>query len=87
MKLREAHYISTEYREATQTTRKRFRLTVTFDYIVGEKSMNFASPASRHPDFGRELPRFVSEVWRMFTPNESRARTWQKSSMRKTKRH
>jgi hypothetical protein len=32
--------------------------------------MSFASAASRHPDFARELPRFVSEVRRMFTPDE-----------------
>ena len=32
--------------------------------------MNFANAASRHPDFARELPRFVSEVRRMFTPDE-----------------
>ena len=32
--------------------------------------MNFAIAASRHPDFARELPRFVSEVRHMFTPDE-----------------
>ena len=32
--------------------------------------MNFVSAASGYPDFARELPRFVSEVRRMFTPDE-----------------
>jgi DNA-binding SARP family transcriptional activator len=32
--------------------------------------MNYASAASRHPDFARELPRFVSEVRRIFTRDE-----------------
>jgi ribosomal 50S subunit-associated protein YjgA (DUF615 family) len=32
--------------------------------------MSFASAASRHPDFARELPRFVSAVGRMFTADE-----------------
>jgi hypothetical protein len=32
--------------------------------------MNFAVAASRHPDFARELPRFVSKVRHMFTPDE-----------------
>jgi hypothetical protein len=32
--------------------------------------MSFASAASRHPDFARELPRFVSKVRRIFTPDE-----------------
>ena len=32
--------------------------------------MNFAVAASRHPDFARELPRFVSKVRHVFTPDE-----------------
>ena len=32
--------------------------------------MSLASAASRHPEFARELPQFVSEVRRMFTPDE-----------------
>jgi hypothetical protein len=39
------------------------------DYLVDEKLLNFASTASIHPDFARELLRFVSEVRRMFTPD------------------
>src|ERR1019366_123870 len=38
--------------------------------LVSEKLMSFASAAFRHPDFARELPQFVSEVRRMFTPDE-----------------
>lgn len=45
-------------------------LKAAFDYIVGEKLLNFASAASTHPEFARELPRFVSEVRWMFTPDE-----------------
>ena len=41
-----------------------------FDYIVGEKLINFADVASRHRDFAQELPRFISEVRRMFTLEE-----------------
>jgi hypothetical protein len=50
------------------SNKTRFGLTAAFDYLVGEKLMSFARAASRHPDFARELPRFVSEVRRMFTP-------------------
>src|SRR5262245_26595428 len=32
--------------------------------------INFAEAASRHRDFAQELPRFISEVRRMFTPEE-----------------
>ena len=35
--------------------------------------MNFASAASQHPAFARELPRFVSEVRRMFSADEIRS--------------
>jgi hypothetical protein len=67
---RKAHNIWIEQCEAAQTIKARFGLTAAFDYLVGEKLMSFASAASRHPDFARELPRFVSEVRRMFTPDE-----------------
>jgi hypothetical protein len=70
MNLRKAHNIWIEQCEAAQTIKARFGLTAAFDYLVGEKLMSFASAASRHPDFARELPRFVSEVRRMFTPDE-----------------
>ena len=70
MNLRKAHNIWIEQCEAAQTIKARFGLTAAFDYLVGETLMSFASAASRHPDFAPELPRFVSEVRRMFTPDE-----------------
>ncbi len=36
--------------------------------------MNFASVARDHPAFARELPRFVSEVRRLFSADEIRTR-------------
>jgi hypothetical protein len=65
-----AHKIWIEQCEATHTIRARFGLKAAFDYIVGEKLMNFADAASRHRDFAQELPQFISEVRRMFTPAE-----------------
>ena len=50
--------------------RARFGLKAAFDYLVGEKLISFVSAASRHPDFARDLPRFISEVRRMFTLDE-----------------
>ena len=70
MAQRKAHHIWIEQCEAAQTIKARFGLTAAFDYLVGEKLLNFASAASTHPEFARELPRFVSEVRRMFTPDE-----------------
>ncbi len=86
MNVRKAHKIWIEQCDAAQTIKARFGLTAAFDYLVGEKLMSFASAASRHPDFARELPRFVSEVRRMFTPDEiGAAQSWRKSSFRKAK--
>ena len=65
-----AHKIWIEQCEATHTVRARFGLTAAFDYIVGEKLINFVDAAWRHRDFAQELPRFISEVRRMFTPAE-----------------
>ena len=70
MNVRNAHKIWIEQCDAAQTIKARFGLTAAFDYLVGEKLMNFAIAASRHLDFARELPRFVSEVRHMFTPDE-----------------
>ena len=49
-----------------------YGLKAAFDYVVGEKLINFASAATQYPEFARELPRFVSEVRRLFTPQEIR---------------
>jgi hypothetical protein len=43
-----------------------------FNYLVGEKLMTFARTASTRPEFARELPRFVAEVRRLFSPKEIR---------------
>jgi DNA-binding SARP family transcriptional activator len=73
MNARKAHHVWIEQCEAAQTIKARFGLKAAFDYLVGEKLVNFVSAASGHPDFARDLPRFVSEVRRMFTPDEIRA--------------
>jgi len=70
MSTREAHKIWIEQCEATHTIRVRFGLKATFDYIVGEKLINFAEAASHHRAFAQELPRFISEVRKTFTPEE-----------------
>ena len=65
-----AHKIWIEQCEAAHTIRARFGLKAAFDYLVGEKLINFADAASRHCDFAQELPRFISEVRRTFTSEE-----------------
>jgi hypothetical protein len=73
MNARNAHDIWIEQCEAAQSIRARYGLTAAFDYLVGEKLMNFVDAASRDRDFARELPQFVAEVRRLFTADEIRA--------------
>jgi hypothetical protein len=69
---RKHHEIWIEQYEADQVIKARYGLNAAFDYLVGEKLMNFASAASKHPEFAREFPRSISEVRRMFTLEEMR---------------
>jgi hypothetical protein len=64
------HEIWIEQCDAAERIKQRFGLKAAFDYLVGEKLLNFADAAVRHPEFARELPRFVARVRRMFTPQE-----------------
>ena len=66
------HEIWIEQCEAAQDIKLRYGLKAAFDYVVAEKLLNFASAASQHPEFARELPRFVSQVRLMFTRQEIR---------------
>ena len=70
--LQSARDIWTEQCEATRSIRARFGLRAAFDYLVGEKLLNFAEAACRHPEFAKELPGFVSQVRCIFTADEIR---------------
>ena len=72
MGVRKMHEIWIEQCDAAQGIKLRYGLKAAFDYLVAEKLLNFAGAAAEHPEFARELPRFVSEVRRMFTPQEIR---------------
>jgi hypothetical protein len=54
----------------TATIKERYGLRSAFDYLVGEKLLDFARAAEREPELARQLPRFVSEVRRIFTMQE-----------------
>jgi hypothetical protein len=72
MSVRKAREIWVEQCDAAQLIKLRYGLKSAFDYVVGEKLVNFASTASQHSEFARELPKFVAEVRRMFTRDEIR---------------
>ena len=68
MSVRKMHEIWIEQYDAAQGIKLRYGLKAAFDYLVAEKLLNFAEAAAEHPEFVRELPRFVSQVRLMFTP-------------------
>jgi hypothetical protein len=70
MGIRKMHEIWIEQYDAAQGIKLRYGLKAAFDYLVAEKLLNFAEAAAEHPQFARELPRFVSQVRLMFTPLE-----------------
>jgi hypothetical protein len=67
---RRLHEIWIEQCEAARSIKHRYGLKAAFDYLVGEKLLNFTEAASEHRAFAQELPRFVSEVRRMFTAEQ-----------------
>ena len=70
MRNREFHKVWMEQCEAAEDIRLRYGPEAAFDYVVGEKLLNFAEAAASRPEFARELPRFVARVRGLFTPEE-----------------
>ena len=70
MTTRKPQEIWIEQVEAARGINSRYGLKDAFDYLVAEKLLNYAGAAMRHPEFARELPRFVSQVRFMFTPDQ-----------------
>ena len=64
------HAIWIEQCNAAAAIKSRFGVKDAFDYLVDEKLMNYADAATTRPEFAWELPRFVSEVRRIFTQEE-----------------
>ena len=64
------HEVWREQCEAAESIRLQYGVGSALDYAVGEKLLTFAEAAEAHPEFARALPQFVSELRRMFTPEE-----------------
>ena len=67
---RRCHEIWREQCEAGEAIRVRHGVESAFDYVVGEKLLNFAEAAASHPEFAQALPQFVSRVRGMFAPED-----------------
>ena len=58
---------------AVPSIREKHGLQATLDDLVSEKLLTLAEAATSHPEFAHEVPVFVAEVRRLFTPDEIRA--------------
>ncbi len=66
------HKIWVDQCEATGGIREQFGMQNALDYLIGEKLFHFVQAAEKHPDFAAELPAFLAEIKRLFTPAEIR---------------
>jgi hypothetical protein len=69
----EYHKIWVEQCAATEDIRERFGLESALDYLIGEKLFSFVAASEQDLLFAQELPDFVAEIRRLFTPAEIRA--------------
>jgi hypothetical protein len=56
--------------DAARTIRLRYGIDAAFDYLIGEKLMAFADAAITRPEFKNDLPRFISEIRKIFSMEE-----------------
>lgn len=66
------HKIWIEQCEATKGIRDQFGMKSALDYLIGEKLFHFVHAAEEHPEFAAELPAFLTEIQRLFKPEEIR---------------
>ena len=58
---RKLHELWMEQCEAAGAIKERYGLKAAFDYLVGEKLLNFTEAASEHRAFAQELPRTLAD--------------------------
>ena len=64
------HKIWIEQCVATEDIRKSFGLADALHYLIGEKLFSFVQASEQDADFAAELPAFVLEIRRIFSPRE-----------------
>ena len=67
----EFHKIWIDQCAATEGIRERFGLEDALDYLIGEKLFTFLMASEQDRQFATELPAFVDEIRRIFTPKKS----------------
>jgi hypothetical protein len=68
----EFHKIWIDQCEATEGIRDHFGLENALDYLIGEKLFTFLTASEKDPLFAAEVPAFVDQIRRIFTPAEIR---------------
>jgi hypothetical protein len=66
------HKIWIEQCEATQDIRAHFGLENALGYLIGEKLFTFLFVSEQDPTVAAEIPAFVEQIRRLFTPAEIR---------------
>ena len=66
------HKIWIDQCEATEGIRDHFGLENALDYLIGEKLFTFLTASEKDPLFAAEVPAFVDQIRRIFTPAEIR---------------
>ena len=68
----EFHKIWIDQCAATEDIRESFGQENALDYLIGEKLFTFLMASEQDPEFAAEVPAFVDEIRRIFTPEEIR---------------
>jgi hypothetical protein len=68
----QCHEIWVEQCAASEDIRENFGLQNALDYLIGEKLVTFLLISEQDPTFAAEIPAFVEEIRRLFTPEEIR---------------
>lgn len=68
----EFHKIWIDQCAATEDIRESFGLKDALDYLIGEKLFTFLMASEQDAEFAAEVPAFVNEIRRIFTPEEIR---------------
>ena len=64
------HEIWQEQCRGAETIKLCFGADSAFDYVAGEKLLNFTGMAADNPKFARALPQFVSKIRHTFSSEE-----------------
>ncbi len=64
------HKVWIEQCEAAEGIREQFGVADATRYLVGEKLFRFMQASQERPEFAEELPKFVAEIKRIFTPHQ-----------------